>query len=69
MEKLFDFNSEEDTVKPKVLWSLYFSAPDASDLGLRENMPKNVFFCPGPDIDLDYDLSVQKVCIARAVTF
>lgn len=63
VEKLFDSeeNGNIESLKPKVLWSLYFSVPDASNLDLRKTTPKNVFLCSGPDLDLDYDFSIQKV--------
>lgn len=45
---------------PKILWSLYLSVPDSNDLDLCKNTPKNLFICPGPDLDLDYDQSIKK---------
>lgn len=51
-----EFNNE----KPKILCSFYFSLPDSNELNV-ENIPKNVFLCPGPDLDLDYDISIKKV--------
>lgn len=65
-EKLFNFNSnadKEDGVprKPNVLWSAYFSVPDASETDLQEQLPSNVFLCPGPDLDLDYDHTIEQV--------
>lgn len=51
----------ELTGKPQILWSFYFSIVDSNDLNLRENAPKNVHICPGPDLDLDYDLAIKEV--------
>ncbi|KAG5899046.1 hypothetical protein JTB14_000070 [Gonioctena quinquepunctata] len=52
--------SHDSQEKPLVLCSLYFSLPDTGDLDLGGDVPENVFLCPGPDLDLDYDVSVQK---------
>ncbi|KAJ8922725.1 hypothetical protein NQ315_007760 [Exocentrus adspersus] len=49
-----------DSTKPHVLYSLYFSIPDSNGLDLRKNVPKNVYLCPGPDLDLDYDVSIKQ---------
>lgn len=64
IEKLFDLGLQDENIadsKPKILWSFYFSVPDTSNVDLRQTVPKNVFLCSGPDLDLDYDLSIQKV--------
>lgn len=45
---------------PKILWSMYLSVPDSNNLDLGKNAPKNLFICPGPDLDLDYDQSIKK---------
>ncbi|XP_050305481.1 rab proteins geranylgeranyltransferase component A 1 [Anthonomus grandis grandis] len=53
----------EDEGSPKVLWSSYFTLPESSnDLMSDEfkEFPENVFLCPGPDVDLDYDSSIKK---------
>ncbi|KAJ8982352.1 hypothetical protein NQ317_013103 [Molorchus minor] len=51
---------ENESCKPQILWSCYFSLPDSNHCNLRENVPSNVYLCPGPDSDLDYDLSIKK---------
>lgn len=47
--------------KPNVLWSFYFSIPDTSEFAGGRIASSNMFVCPGPDSDLDYDSSVEKV--------
>lgn len=47
--------------KPRILWSSYFSIPDSNDMDLNNGTPRNLFVCPGPDLDLDFDNSVKKV--------
>lgn len=69
VQKLFNFEndqSQSSSAKPKVLWSLYFSAPDTSKSDLKDGVPNNVFLCPGPDLDLDYDFTIQKVICKQA---
>lgn len=61
-----DEDEENKSQKPRILWSSYFSIPDTNDQKFKEALPKNIFPCPGPDTDLDYDLSVKKVCINRS---
>lgn len=46
--------------KPKILFSCYFSIPDSNHCNVVD-VPKNVFLCPGPDLDLDYDFTIKKV--------
>nr|XP_023024795.1 rab proteins geranylgeranyltransferase component A 1 [Leptinotarsa decemlineata] len=64
IENLFVFHSQKENLevdqKPVVLWSSYFSLSDTSNCNLRVGVPENVFLCPGPDLDLDYDMSVDK---------
>ncbi|KAJ8956172.1 hypothetical protein NQ318_020723 [Aromia moschata] len=63
-ENLFNVDNanEKDcsSAKPSVLWSCYFSLPDSNGCNLKENVPKHVHLCPGPDMDLDYDMSIKK---------
>ncbi|KAK9870755.1 hypothetical protein WA026_009716 [Henosepilachna vigintioctopunctata] len=64
IESLFPVEAGSETSeKPKILWSSYFSIPDTNELNLNSFVPSNVFLCPGPDSDLDYDLSLKKVRI------
>lgn len=61
-EKLLNFNTNnQDTQKPNVLHSAYFSVPDTSKIDLQKDLPNNVFLCPGPDMDLDYDFTIKQV--------
>lgn len=70
IENLFYISSNESSQicqeKPMIIFSCYFSLPD-SNASSFENIPSNVFLCPGPDIDLDYDISIKKVCIMCVV--
>ncbi|CAH1106197.1 unnamed protein product [Psylliodes chrysocephalus] len=52
--------AENNHDKPHILWSYYCSINDSNDVELTEDLPKNIFVCPGPDLDLDYDFSVTK---------
>lgn len=56
VEKLFNGDNS-----PKILWSLYYSVPDTNDCDLNANAPDNIVICPGPDLDLDYDNSINMV--------
>lgn len=63
-EKLLNFSPNVDKSqnrKPNVLWSAYFSVPDTSEIELQKQLPSNVFLCPGPDLDLDYDHTIKQV--------
>jgi len=64
--KLFQSEEKDCAVRdtrPQILWSFYYSVRDTNASDLTSGLPKNVYLCPGPDIDLDYDLSVEKVRI------
>lgn len=61
VKNLFSIDSQEED-KPNILVSFYFSLPDSNNLAI-EDIPQNIFFCPGADLDLDYDLSIKKVHI------
>ncbi|KAJ8960384.1 hypothetical protein NQ314_006074 [Rhamnusium bicolor] len=64
VQNLFETSFEKEQMnssdKPQVLWSCYFSLPDSNISDLRDNVPQNVYLCPGPDMDLDYDHSIKK---------
>lgn len=61
-EKLFNFNNNQGSKKPNVLYSAYFSIPDTTKVDLAQKcLPSNVFLCPGPDMDLDSDFTIKKV--------
>lgn len=51
---------KNENLKPHVLWSLYLNLP-ASDIKLSESAPNNIYLCSGPDLDLDFDFSVNQV--------
>lgn len=55
-----DKDKDEKNLKPHVLWSLYLNLP-ASDIKLSDSAPKNIYLCSGPDLDLDFDYSVNQV--------
>lgn len=67
VERLFDNSKneseteEEANLLPKVLWSFYYSVPNTLNLDLKIGIPKNIFVCPGPDFDLDYDPAIAQV--------
>lgn len=33
---------------------------ETSKVNLQNGSPENVFLCPGPDLDLDYDLTIKE---------
>nr|AEE61688.1 unknown [Dendroctonus ponderosae] len=51
--------NEEDG-KPKILWSCYFSLPEAAQQQQMQDLPENVFLCSGPNLDLDYDAAIHN---------
>ncbi|XP_044749171.1 rab proteins geranylgeranyltransferase component A [Coccinella septempunctata] len=61
-DSLFTFENDSTNKcgNPRILWSCYFSIPDTNDQKFESSLPKNIFVCPGPDTDLDYDSSVKK---------
>lgn len=61
VKNLFSLLPEEgQDEKAKILCSCYFSIPDSNGLDVKD-IPKNVFLCPGADLDLDYDQAIKKV--------
>lgn len=52
---------ESQSVKPQLLWSLYFNCPETSSCDLSADVPTNVHLCSGPDLDLDFEVSVKQV--------
>ena len=49
--------------RPKILWSLFFSQNDTSGEVLQDGLPDNMFVLAGPNLDLDFDFCIAKVCI------
>ncbi|XP_041359846.1 rab proteins geranylgeranyltransferase component A-like [Gigantopelta aegis] len=54
------FTNEEDTSKPSILWSLYFTQKDFSNIETTEKKPDNVYIMPGPGTELDMDSAVEQ---------
>ncbi|XP_008052046.2 rab proteins geranylgeranyltransferase component A 1-like [Carlito syrichta] len=52
----------EDVEKPRILWALYFSMRDSSDIcrSCYNDLPSNVYVCSGPDCDLGNDNAVKQ---------
>ncbi|XP_034245153.1 rab proteins geranylgeranyltransferase component A 1 [Thrips palmi] len=46
--------------KPQVLWSMYFNCLETSKNSYSPNAPENVHLCSGPDLELDFEFSVQQ---------
>ncbi|XP_060532290.1 rab proteins geranylgeranyltransferase component A 1 isoform X2 [Cylas formicarius] len=63
VQNLFTNEVNEENLKakckPQILWSCYFSLPNTCNLDLKAHNCKNVYVCGGPDLDLDYDLSME----------
>lgn len=53
-------DEESKQIRPNVLWSLYFTVMDTVDCNATNGLSENIYPCPGPDLDLDYDESVKK---------
>ncbi|KAF2893593.1 hypothetical protein ILUMI_12580 [Ignelater luminosus] len=51
---------EKENLLPNVLWSFYYTVPNTVNLDLKNGIPKNIFVCPGPDLDLDYDPAIAQ---------
>nr|XP_022900003.1 rab proteins geranylgeranyltransferase component A 1 isoform X1 [Onthophagus taurus]XP_022900004.1 rab proteins geranylgeranyltransferase component A 1 isoform X2 [Onthophagus taurus] len=61
VEKLFKPKDDDSNeCPPNILWSFYYSTSNTNDSDLTKNLGKNVFLCPGPDMDLDIDGSIKK---------
>lgn len=67
-KRLFSFEAEvenvegsngDNVVKPNVFWSLYFNAQDTSSVS-TESQSGNIYICPGPDAELDFDTAVTQ---------
>ncbi|XP_027206545.2 rab proteins geranylgeranyltransferase component A 1 [Penaeus vannamei] len=58
VEKLFA--TDEDSDKPKILWSLYFNQEDFSGVDLSSCGTSNLHLCSGPDSQLDYDSAISQ---------
>ena len=55
---------DPEDVRPKVLWSLFFSQKDTSGTTLQSGLPENLFVLDGPNLELDFDHCIVKVCIS-----
>ncbi|XP_067681874.1 rab proteins geranylgeranyltransferase component A 2-like [Haliotis asinina] len=63
------FGSEQTDEKPCILWSLFFSQDDQSDVTPSSTTPSNVYLLPGPGTEIDMDDIVlharkiwEKIC-------
>lgn len=52
--------TNSDNTKPKIVWSLFFNQADYSSCDLGASTPTNLYLCPGPNTDLDYDLAIEQ---------
>ncbi|KAK3923718.1 Rab proteins geranylgeranyltransferase component A 2 [Frankliniella fusca] len=46
--------------KPQVFWSMYFNCLETSKSSLSASVPENLHLCSGPDLELDFEFSVQQ---------
>lgn len=60
------FVGTEESIKPSVLWVMYFNMRDTSDLDDSSySLPSNVHVCTGPDSSLGSDYSIKLVSPAE----
>lgn len=67
--KKADSLQSSDTELPKILWSLYFTIVTTTDVCDFTGLAENIYPCTGPDLDLDYDISVKKVITSAQRAF
>lgn len=60
VERLLTTEADDTSSKPRIVWSLYFNQVDHSGCDLETSMPGNLYLCPGPNTDLDYDLAIEQ---------
>lgn len=60
VERLLTTEADDTSGKPRIVWSLYFNQVDHSGCDLQANTPSNLYLCPGPNTDLDYDLAIEQ---------
>lgn len=60
VERLLTTEADGTSSKPRIVWSLYFNQVDHSGCDLETSMPGNLYLCPGPNTDLDYDLAIEQ---------
>ena len=61
---MFTEDSDPESVKPKVLWSLFFSQVDTSvcdDEALAAGLPSNVLVTAGPGTAVGFEHAVAQV--------
>lgn len=53
---------QNKTLKPQILYALYFNCPETSEYDLSSHdVPNNVHLCSGPDLEVDYEFAVKQV--------
>ncbi|XP_053402003.1 rab proteins geranylgeranyltransferase component A 2-like isoform X2 [Mercenaria mercenaria] len=57
---LFSNEGNIDENKPAMLWSLYFTQKDMSEVQASNNIPENVVLMSGPGTEIDIDRPVQE---------
>lgn len=58
----FLFSEENvDESKPVMLWSVFFTQKDMSEVKAGSSVPDNVFLMNGPGIHIDIDRPVEEV--------
>uniref|UniRef100_A0A0N7ZC84 Rab proteins geranylgeranyltransferase component A n=1 Tax=Scylla olivacea TaxID=85551 RepID=A0A0N7ZC84_SCYOL len=60
VERLLTTEADDTSSKPRIVWSLYFNQVDHSGCDLETSTPGNLYLCPGPNTDLDYDLAIEQ---------
>lgn len=60
---------QNETLKPQVLYALYFNCPETSEYDLSQNVPNNVHLCSGPDLEVDYEFAVKQVKLDFLIVF
>lgn len=53
-------NILNESLKPQILYALYFNCPETSEYDLSQNVPSNVHLCSGPDLAVDYEFAVKQ---------
>lgn len=51
---------DDDSSKPRLLWSFFFNCVDSAACDMTANTPSNLFLTSGPDLDLDFDYAINQ---------
>lgn len=54
--------TNEEDERPRILWSLTWNMSQG-DFKTSKACPENVKICPGPDLGLDFDFSIDQVSL------